>query len=73
MYRHWGRNISARRKALKMSQYDLADAVGVRQPTIWRWENAKAIPRVHHMVKVAEVLRVDVPLLFPMVGSGKVA
>jgi transcriptional regulator with XRE-family HTH domain len=44
------------REALGLTQDDLARLVGVKQPTISRWEAAKATPRARHAIRLAELL-----------------
>ena len=64
--RLWGENIKARRTALGLTQYALADLMDVRQPTIFRWERGQMEPKRQHKAKLAQVLGTDVRLLFPM-------
>ena len=67
--RLWGANIRQRRKLLGLTQYQLAEAMGVRQPTVFRWEKGQMEPRRHHKAKLARVLGLDVQLLFPITRS----
>lgn len=67
--RLWGENIRRRREALKLSQDQLADLVGVRTPTVWRWEKGLMEPRREMKSKLAGVLRQDVLALFPLTRS----
>lgn len=67
--RLWGQNIRECRLALGMTQYQLADLLHVRQPTVFRWERGQMEPRRHHKQRLAEVLHVDVRVLFPMTRS----
>lgn len=64
--RLWGDNIKLHRTTLSMTQADLAEAIGVRQPTVFRWEKGQMEPRRDHKRKLAEVLHTDVRILFPM-------
>jgi DNA-binding XRE family transcriptional regulator len=65
-FTRWGNAIATRRKAFRMSQYDLAIAVGVRQPTVFRWEKGLMEPKWEHKQKLAAVLRDDVRVMFAM-------
>jgi transcriptional regulator with XRE-family HTH domain len=67
--RLWGENIRRRREALKLSQDQLAEMVGVRGPTVWRWEKGQMEPRRHHKALLAGALRQDVLALFPLTRS----
>lgn len=60
-----GRNIALGRKALKLTQSQLADLVGVQQPTVARWE-AGRVPADHYKAAIARALHQDVPQLFPL-------
>lgn len=64
--RLWGENIRLHREVRGMTQIELAEALGVRHPTVWRWERGQMEPRRNHKAKLAQVLGTDVRLLFPM-------
>ena len=49
-------NIRAARKALKMSQDELADAIGANRVTISRYETGSYLPSVSALEKLAQVL-----------------
>ena len=51
-----GDNIRAARKALKMSQDDLAEATGANRVTISHYENGVYLPSVPALQKLADVL-----------------
>ena len=63
----WGRNIEAVRKRLRLSQAQLGAMLDppVSQPTVARWENGKAEPRLDHKIQLCRVLRTEWRLLFP--------
>jgi transcriptional regulator with XRE-family HTH domain len=63
----WGRNIKAARRAAKLTQVGLADVVQVTQPTIARWEEGSVVIPDAMRFAVADALRVDPSLLFPMI------
>lgn len=66
MYRIWGQNMALGRKAIGATQQALAEAVGVTQATVARWEAGAMAPRDHHKVSIARYLRQDVRQLFPL-------
>lgn len=47
------------RERKNLSQKELADIVGVRENSVWRWENEKSIPNVELLQKLANVLEVS--------------
>lgn len=49
-------NISASRKAKKMTQAQLAEQMGVDQPVISRWESGKTNPTDENLKKLKEIL-----------------
>ena len=51
-----GDNIRAARKALKMSQDELADAIGANRVTISHYENGTYYPSISALNKLASVL-----------------
>lgn len=66
LHRIWGKNIERQRLALKLSQTQLAELVGVRQQTVSSWEAGENAPRDLHKIKLAEVLHRDVSEIFPI-------
>lgn len=67
----WGENIANQRKALHLSREQLAELVGVRRPTVSRWEAGLIEPTRDRKNKIAEVLHADVRVMFPLVPIGK--
>lgn len=67
--RQWGGNIERGRTLLGLTQSQLAELVGVSQPSVAKWESGENVPRDHHKVKIARVLRQDVRSLFPLVSG----
>ncbi len=57
-------SIRTYRKAIDMSQKDLADAVGVRRETISHLEQGKYNPSLLLAMKIAEIFKVTVDDLF---------
>jgi len=67
--RTWGTNIRQVRKALGFTQERLADLVGVKHPTVCRWEKGQIEPRRQHKAAIAKALHVDMNLLFPQMRA----
>lgn len=59
-----GERIKRARKALRLSQAALAEAVGVQTNTVWRWENQRATPDVEAISQIAQTLGVPVAYFF---------
>lgn len=65
--RLWGQNVQHGRKALDMSQVDLAEACHVTQQTISSIERGEYAPRDDLKVRIATALHQDVRQLFPLI------
>lgn len=64
MKKRWGNSIRLQRKVIRMSQVELAAALGVTQSTVSRWENGEIAPTVENQLAIARVLRSDARILF---------
>ena len=64
--RQWGINLKGARRLVRMTQRDLAAAIGVSQPTVARWEAGLNSPSDAHKVALATALNQDVRALFPL-------
>ncbi len=53
----------ARRKELGLTQRELADLAGIKQPALARIEQNGAVPRIDTLNKIAKALRVEVQLV----------
>lgn len=53
-----GRNIAAYRKALRLTQDQLAELLGVEMETVSRFERGKTVPSISTLIKVAGCLKV---------------
>lgn len=53
----------AAREAKGVTQYDLAEALGVRMQSIWRWEHGQQRPLREQAEAVAKLLGVDLSAL----------
>jgi transcriptional regulator with XRE-family HTH domain len=63
----WGRNIrSGRRLAGFETQLAFAEALGVTQGTVARWEAGQLAPSDTHKEKIAGLLHQEVRALFPL-------
>lgn len=49
-------NIRCAREKKGMSQAKLALALGVKENTVWRWENNKSTPSASMIIKIADIL-----------------
>lgn len=54
--RLWGSIIRERRELLKMSQYALADEVGVTQAAVTSWERGVTLPSRRNLQKICSTL-----------------
>lgn len=69
LFRVWARNLRTHRHAAGITQQHLADACGVDQSTVCRWEHPGGgyrPPRDRHKIAVATALGVDLAELFPL-------
>jgi len=66
MDRHVGRRIRGKRRALGLSQEDLAKELGVALDVIDAYERASAKVPAEHLLKLAAFLGVSVSYFFPM-------
>lgn len=67
----WAKNIHDRRERFFPRQRDFADALGIGQATVCRWETGTQIPTDAEKVKIAQALHTEVRTLFPLTrGTG---
>ena len=64
--RRWGQNVARRRKELRLSQLDLAKAVGVTQQTISSIERGEHAPSDALKVRLVQHLEEPGAVLFPL-------
>lgn len=64
----FGGRLIALRKARGLSQYDLADALGVKQPTVSYYETQDGTPQADALAKMAKILNVTVDELLGAPG-----
>ena len=62
---HIGRRIRGKRRALDLTEDDLAKALGVECETIEAYERASVRVPSEHVIKLADILGVSVSYLFP--------
>lgn len=63
--RHIGRRIRGKRRALGLSEDDLASALGVGRDTIDSYERATVRVPSEHLIKLAGFLGVPISYFFP--------
>ena len=51
------------REEKRYSQTEFSKLIGVKNNTVWRWENGKAKPNANFLIKIAKTLGVDISLL----------
>ena len=64
----FGDFVKLRREELNLDQAGLAQALGVKQQTVSKWEQAKTVPGPRRIRQVAEVMRVEVSDLMKYAG-----
>lgn len=65
-----GKNISARRKALGMTQMELADKLGISYQAVSNWERGQTAPDISKLGEIAEILNCSIDELL---GSQRTA
>jgi transcriptional regulator with XRE-family HTH domain len=66
--------IAELRKARRVTQFELAQLVGVRPESIFNWEKGRTIPYDRHLRKLGEVFGIDpndIELIEPETDEGK--
>lgn len=59
-----GARIARQRRAVYLTQEQLAERIGVQQATISRWENGVSAPALRHRMPLAQALLISPHLLF---------
>jgi transcriptional regulator with XRE-family HTH domain len=62
-----GHLIRLHRQVAKLSQRELAEAIGAVETTIWRIENNRVTPTMDTVVAIAQALKVKVDGLLPRI------
>ena len=57
-------NLKKERKAKKLKQCDLADALGVSSKIVYNWEKGKSIPSIRFVLLISKVLDIPVERLY---------
>lgn len=60
----WGQRIITARRAVGMTQVQLAAALGVTQQLVSNWEHGRSAPRDDKRAQLARILGVDPGVLF---------
>ncbi len=63
-----GKLISARRKVLRMTQFDLAVLIGVSKSAVAKWETDGGLPDRDNLRRIADVMEVSVDDLHRIIG-----
>lgn len=58
-----GKRITDYRKALNMTQEDLADQLGVSRQSIYKWESDASIPDTANLIELSKVFEVELEVL----------
>lgn len=59
-------NIKNARKAAGITQKELAEAIGVRQKDISRWENGERTPNIKAFADICKALKVSADMLLEL-------
>lgn len=60
-----GRRITIQRQAACLTQRQLADAIGVTQSAVAKWEADDSVPALRHRQALCATLNVSLGILFP--------
>lgn len=60
MENYFSKNLKSIREFKKISQQDIAEKMNIDRSTIGYWENGKADPTMANVLKLADVLNVDI-------------
>ena len=63
---HVGERIKEMREKMGLTQEELAERIGVKRNTVWRWENGKAALRAETLERISSILSTETSSL--MVG-----
>ena len=59
----FGKNLIELRKLNNMTQRQVAEKLGIAQPSYIRYENGKAEPSLENLVKIADIFDVSIDYL----------
>ena len=57
--KYLGALIREQRRARQMTQAELAEAVGVGQPSVSNWENGTDFPQMETLMRIGKILAID--------------
>lgn len=60
----WGQSIRLQRQVCKMTQVQLAQALGVDQTAVSAWERGTKAPTIENQLAIARALKIDARILF---------
>ncbi|MGE4320513.1 MAG: helix-turn-helix domain-containing protein [Acholeplasmataceae bacterium] len=64
--------LKAYREKLKMSQRDVAGAMGIAQAHYWKWETGKSFPNAKQILQLCEIFKCSPNDLFGFKGVYKI-
>ena len=67
----FGKNLKIVRRALHISQVELAESLSVSQSVVSQWEKGEISPTVDNLIKICEVLNVSSDLLLGIERDGE--
>lgn len=67
--KNFARRIAEIRKAKGLSQKELGDMLGVSNKAVSKWENGESLPKTSTMLKISELLEIDVSELIGAEGK----
>jgi len=71
-----GKRIKEARKMAGMTQFELAEKIGVTRASVLKWEsdgNHGTVPDLENLIKLSEVLNVDIGYLLGISGKNPIA
>ncbi len=51
------------RRAQRLTYEQIADDLGIKRPSVWRWFHGEATPQPERLLRLAELLGVDLELI----------
>ena len=64
-----GETIRRQRRLVLLTQSQLADALGLTQSAVARWESGETVPALSHRLRLAEVLCITPGALYGQVAA----
>ena len=64
-----GNEIKKARKAHKLSQFELAEMIGIDEKQIYRIESGLSSPKLENFIKIADILSLNINYFAPLNGE----